>query len=79
MRVRKNVTANDVISTFSCPAEQTFCGQIIALTPPKRFVYALAGDTYGLIAIREGVAEESLRELNGNKTLYPTARVWLPE
>ena len=79
LRVRKNVTANDVISTFSCPAEQTFCGQIIAITPPKRFVYALAGDTYALIASREGVREKSLRELNGNKALYPTARVWLPE
>lgn len=78
LRVRKNVTASDVISTFSCPADDTFCGQIIALTAPKRFVYAIAGDTYGKIAKRESVDVVQLRSLNGNKAIYPTLRIWLP-
>ena len=78
LRVRKNITANGVAETYSCPAECAFCGQIIALTPPKRFVYALAGDTYEKIAEREGADESELMVINGGKTLYPTLRVWLP-
>ena len=78
LRVRKNVTANDVIAAFSCPVGYTFYGQIIALTAPKRYVFAAAGDTYAKIADREGVDETGLRALNGDKTLYPTLRIWLP-
>lgn len=78
LRVRKNMTANDVVNAFSCPTGSTFCGQIIAITPPKRFIFVLAGDTYGKIAKREGVDEAKLIELNGGKTLYPTLRLWLP-
>lgn len=78
VRVRKSVKKEDVIKTFMYPAGEVFCGQIIEIGPPKRYCYALAGDTYKKIARRERVNEEALIKLNGGRCVYPTMRVWLP-
>lgn len=78
LRIRKGVTDKDVSAAFCCPADKVFCGKIIELSPPKRFVYALAGDTYGAIARRERVNEELLRKENGDRAVYPTLKIWLP-
>ena len=78
VRIRKSVKKEDVIKTFSYPAGEIFCGQIIEIGAPKRFCYALAGDTYSKIAARERVDEGELKKLNRNRPVYPTLRVWLP-
>ena len=78
LRIRKNVTKEDVISAFSVPVKEVFCGQIIPLSAPARYCYALAVDTYRKIAEREKTDEETLRRLNDNVNVYPTLRIWLP-
>ncbi|MDE5789211.1 MAG: hypothetical protein K2H78_02215 [Clostridia bacterium] len=78
LRVRGRVKKEDIISAFSCPVGDVFCGAIIEIKPPKRYCYALAGDTYASIAARENVDQKELTELNDNKTVYPTLRIWLP-
>lgn len=78
LRIRKRITAKDVTDAFSCPVKEVFCGEIIELSPPKRYCFALAGDTYAAIAAREGVNEANLRAQNGNRAVYPTLKIWLP-
>lgn len=78
LRIRKGVTEKDISAVYGCPSPKVFCGEIIKLSPPKRFLYALAGDTYATIAKREGVDETLLRAENGGRVLYPTLKVWLP-
>ena len=78
LRVRGNVGKEDIISAFSCPVGDVFRGQIIEIKTAKRYCFALAGDTYAAVAARESVDEEQLRELNFNRVIYPTMRLWLP-
>ena len=78
LRIRKRVTEKEVTEAFCFPVNKVFCGEIIELSPPKKFCYAEAGDTYKTIAARKGVSEESLRTLNDGKSVYPTLKVWLP-
>lgn len=78
LRVRGQVKKEDIISAFSCPVGDVFCGEIIEIKSAKRYCYALAGDTYASVAARERVDEARLRELNFNRFIYPTLRIWLP-
>lgn len=79
LRVRAGTEKCDVVSTFHCPVTgEIFCGAIIPLGDEKRYCYALVGDTYAKIAAREGVGEAELKKLNGDRPVYPAARVWLP-
>ncbi|MDE6790815.1 MAG: hypothetical protein K2J61_03735 [Clostridia bacterium] len=78
LRVRGRVKKEDIISAFSCHVGDVFCGAVIEISAPKRYCYALAGDTYAAVAARERVDERELRELNFNKIIYPTLRIWLP-
>ena len=79
LRIRGEVKESEVISALGCPfSGDLFQGAVIKILPPKRCVYATVGDTYAKIAARERVDEAQLKSLNGDKTLYPTMRVWLP-
>lgn len=78
LRVRGRVKKEDIISAFSCPVGDVFCGVIIEIKQAKRYCYALVGDTYATIAARENAEEAQLRELNSDKFIYPTLRIWLP-
>lgn len=78
LRIRKGVTAKDISAVFLCPSNEVFCGEIIKLSPPKRYCYALAGDSYATISRREGVDEALLRAENSARTVYPTLKIWLP-
>ena len=78
LRIRKGVTEKDVTCVFSFPQGKVFCGEIIRLSPPKRYCYALAGDTYATISRRERVDEALLRAANCARAVYPTLKVWLP-
>ncbi len=79
LRVRKNVSKDDVVATYKIPVGgEFFCGRIIALGTPKRYCYAEPDDTYEKIAEREGADAEELKTLNGNTAVYPTRRIWLP-
>lgn len=78
LRIRKGVTEKEVSAVFGCPAPKVFCGGIIKLSPPKRYLYAMAGDTYASIARKVGVDEALLRAENGGRAVYPTLKIWLP-
>ncbi len=78
LRIRKGITEKEVSAAFGCPVPKVFCGEIIKLSPPKRYCFALVGDTYATIAARERVNEQSLRRQNGDRAVYPTLKIWLP-
>lgn len=78
LRIRKGVTEKEVSDVFCCPSRKVFCGEIIKLSPPRRYCYALAGDTYATVSEREGVDEALLRAENNARAVYPTLKIWLP-
>lgn len=78
LRIRKGVTEKEVSAVFCCPQSKVYCGEIIRLSPPRRYCYALAGDTYATVSAREGVDEALLIAENGGRPVYPTLRIWLP-
>ncbi len=79
IKIRSKVSREELTARFSQPvAGEIFCGRIIELSPPARFTYAAAGETYLKIARREGVDYEKLKRLNPAGEPYPTQRVWLP-
>lgn len=78
LRIRRGVTDKEVSVVFGCPVPNVFCGEIIKLSPPKRYCYARVGDTYATVSKREGVDETLLRAQNDGKVLYPTLKIWLP-
>lgn len=78
LRIRANVTKNDVTATFSMPVGELFCGKILELTSPKQVYRAMVGDTYESIATKFGVSVDELKELNSDSAVYPTKAVWIP-
>lgn len=79
LRIRGATDKEEIIRLFSAPVTgELFVGRILALSGPKRFIYATVGDTYKSIARRERVDEGKLRALNGDAAIYPTKRVFIP-
>lgn len=79
LRIRGATNKEEIIKQYCVPVNgELFVGSILALSSPKRFVYATVGDTYKSIALRERVDEGKLRALNANAAIYPTKRVFIP-
>ncbi len=78
IRVRGKVSAKQLSDAYKTPVTgDLYEGKIITLTQACGFCYALPGDTYEKIALRNGCDAEDLKRINGNAPLYPTKRVWL--
>lgn len=79
-RMKKGQSAAEAEKVFSCPfAADLRCGSIVPLSLQPLKIYTVrVGDDYKKIASAFCVDVERLKELNGNKTLYPTRAVFLP-
>ena len=80
LRVRRGVQKRDIERAFGFPVSaEVYEGAILPVLPaPSGFCYALPGDSYLSIAIRESVDVEELKKLNGFAPIYPTKKIWLP-
>ncbi len=79
LRVRKGVTAGDIEAAFCCPVGEVCVGLIIKIPlKPLKIIRAEVGDDYKKIAAKHRIDEEELKKLNGNKPVYPTKKIYLP-
>lgn len=76
--MRRGMDGGEISRRFCCPvAEDVEEGQIVLIFGCRR-ISARVGDSYASIAAREGVREEDILRLNGDKPVYPSRRIWLP-
>lgn len=79
-KVKRGVSAEKIEDVLKTPVQGTlFTGRIIEVRDcaPERYA-AEVGDTYKTVALKLGVDERRLMELNGNKPLYPTCKLFVP-
>lgn len=79
LRVRRGAFKNIDIENFAVLPEDCKEGEIVALISIKEIYVAQVGDDYKTIAEKFKISESMLTSLNGNKTVYPTMKVLLPE
>lgn len=78
-RIRRGLEKADVEIMLECPVPgETFCGRIIECGGDYRVYVARPGDNYRSLAVRFGVTEEELKNLNSGKIIYPTCRIFAP-
>lgn len=79
-RVKRGQSAKEIERFFNLPVNgEVFGGRIIYLTDENFVSYtATVGDTYKTIALKFGADEEKLKNLNGNKPVYPTCKIFVP-
>lgn len=80
-RVKRGQTRSDIESTLKTPVKgEIFAGRIIKLSPRELDEYtAEVGDNYRIIAEKLALDVEELKELNDNKPVYPTCKVFVPK
>ena len=78
-RIKRGQSADEVESRLCIPVGgDAFCGRIIESKDKFDFYIAKPGDSYRSVAEKSGVAEAELREINGNKIVYPTVKLFVP-
>lgn len=79
-RVKRGQDCCEIEARLSVPVSgAVFAGRIIE-TPSTPFkVYsACVGDTYRTVALKFGVEEQALKDINGGKVVYPTCKLFVP-
>ncbi len=79
-RVKRRQGAAEIENEFNIPVQgQIFAGRIIFVGEKNlRHYVAEVGDTYRTIALKFGVNETELKEINGFKPVYPTCKLFVP-
>lgn len=79
-KVKRGQTKKDISNTFLCPViGDVFEGALVEISPyPYKKYTVKVGEDYSDIARCFGVEECALRTLNGDKTLFPASRVFVP-
>lgn len=78
-RVKSGQSPNDIERELQIPVPHpSFGGQILRADRRCRVYIVKAGDTYRSVCKREGVDEETLKELNFSAPLYPTKKLYIP-
>ena len=80
-KVKRGQSRKDIEGVLNTPVrEEPFAGRIIKVEEEPIFaVTADVGDSYRTIAVNHGVPELYLKELNGNKPVYPTCKIFVPK
>ena len=79
-RVKRGQCAADIEKTLHTPVcGNAFSGAIVEVKQNLSVYVATAGDSYRTIALKTGVSESELKELNYSKPVYPTCRVFIPK
>ncbi len=78
-RIKRGLDGEDVETELRVPVKgETFAGKIIPASVDFTVYIASPGETYRSISLKTGVSEERLKEVNGGKAVYPTARLFVP-
>jgi len=78
-RVKRGQCAAEIERTLQTPVcGKVFSGELIEVKNNLRVYVAAVGDNYRTIALKTGVSESALKELNSSKPVYPTCKVFVP-
>lgn len=76
-RIKTGQTARAVEEMLSCPVNSCFAGAVVSVE--KCSVYTVAPfETYQSIAKKLGVMEETLKNFNGCRPIYPFCKIYIP-
>ena len=77
-RVKRGQTAREVEQTLQSPATDCYCGALIAAESCIQYTVQ-PFETYLSIAERYALDVEELKKFNGNRLLYPSCRIFIPQ
>ena len=77
-RVKRGQSAREIEKTLECPANDCFSGAIIS-TENCTLYTVQPFETYASIASKYSLNGEKLKEFNGNRPLYPSCRIFIPD
>lgn len=78
-RVKRGQCAAEIEKTLQTPVSGVaFSGAIVEVKQNLRVYIARAGESYRSIALKTGVSENELKEINRFKPVYPTCKIFIP-
>lgn len=80
-KIKRGQSSGEVEAVLNTPVcGKAFAGRIIKI-PSERLIKITAdvGDNYRTIAVKYGVAESRLKEINGSRPVYPTCKIFVPK
>ena len=78
-RVKSGQTKSEIEKELQIPVPGAiFDGRILRADKKCRIYVVKVGDTYSSVCLKEGVDEETLKELNSGAPLYPTKKLYIP-
>ena len=78
-RIKQGQSGQEVSSRFCVPVTgSVFAGRIITLDKEYSEYEVSAGESYKSISKAFGVPEGELKEINGNRAVYPTQKLLIP-
>ena len=80
-KVKRGQSRKDIEGVLNTPVrEEPFAGRIIKVEEEPLFaVTADVGDSYRTLALKYGVPQSRLMEINGCKPVYPTCKIFVPK
>ena len=80
-KIKRGQSSGEIEEVLNTPVcGKPFVGRIIRVADERLFkVTADVGDTYRTIAVKYGADETHLKEINGNKPVYPTCKIFVPK
>ena len=80
-KIKRGQSLNEIERVLNTPVcGNVFAGRIIKVADEPLIVIAAGvGDSYRTIADKYGVSQPHLMELNGNKPVYPTCKIFVPK
>jgi LysM repeat protein len=80
LRVTEGMTREEIEKTYSVPViGNLYAGKIIPIVGGYSVYEAEVGDSYKKLADKFGVSEGELKQINGDKVLYPTCKLFVPK
>ena len=80
-RIKRGQSSREIERVLNTPVcGRVFDGRIVKVAEERLVaVTAGVGDSYRTIAARCGVSELHLKEINGNRPVYPNCKIFVPK
>lgn len=80
-KIKRGQSAGEIEAVLNTPVcGKAFAGRVIKVSDENLVkITAGVGDNYRTIAVKYGVAELRLKEINGSRPVYPTCRIFVPK
>ena len=80
-KVKRGQRLGEIEKVLDTPVwGRAFAGRIVKVAKePLAAVTADVGDSYRTIAEKYGVSQSHLKEINGNRSVYPTCKIFVPK